>query len=71
MDIVHLSTGKPRFEYPREATDEEAIPEVLPDMDAASSMLSVYWNWCTLDVCRPIVKAGKLFRKDGFRKPFV
>lgn len=71
MDLVHLSTGKPRFEVPRQGTSHpqgHAIPPTIPDPQAAAQSLGKFWTWCVLNQCRPIVKAGRLYSKNRPRK---
>ena len=76
MDLVRGSQGSaPLFEVPRSSAQKHEnfsgpTPPALPDPQAAAESMSAFWNWCVLEGCRPIVKAGKLFRKKERRKPY-
>ncbi|EUC60236.1 spore wall assembly-like protein, putative, partial [Rhizoctonia solani AG-3 Rhs1AP] len=60
MELVFATQGRARFTTPRVGW----IP------DGASPYLAKFWNWCVLDGCRTIVKAGRLYTKKGIRKQF-
>lgn len=51
----------------RRIDHEDATPEAPPDPDASLPELSAFYNWCTLDGCRPILKIGRLFARKGLR----
>ncbi|KAH9922789.1 Pleckstrin homology domain-containing protein [Epithele typhae] len=71
MDIAHVSTGRERItpHKPREehhhAGAHEMPTEPPPDRDAALPDLSFFYNWCVLEGCRPILKAGRLYGRKG------
>ncbi|KZO96514.1 hypothetical protein CALVIDRAFT_481392 [Calocera viscosa TUFC12733] len=46
-------------------------PKEPVDPDVGSALLPGYWQWCVLDGCRAIIKAGRLFQKTGYRKQFT
>jgi len=70
MDLMYLSTGKPRFEIPRATNSRQVTPPALPDPQAAAQSMGSFWTWCVLDVCRPIVKAGRLYLKSRPRNHY-
>ncbi|CAE6461333.1 unnamed protein product [Rhizoctonia solani] len=67
MELVFATQGRVRFTTPKSGR-EEAPEGLIPD--AASPYLAKFWNWCVLDGCRTIVKAGRLYTKKGIRKQF-
>ncbi|KAJ1303415.1 hypothetical protein OPQ81_011606 [Rhizoctonia solani] len=67
MELVFATQGRVRFTMPRHGR-EEAPEGWIPD--AASPYLAKFWNWCVLEGCRSIVKAGRLYTKKGIRKQF-
>ncbi|CAE6412456.1 unnamed protein product [Rhizoctonia solani] len=67
MELVFATQGRARFTTPRVGR-EEAPEGWIPD--GASPYLAKFWNWCVLDGCRTIVKAGRLYTKKGIRKQF-
>ncbi|CUA72521.1 Nuclear pore complex protein Nup214 [Rhizoctonia solani] len=67
MELVFATQGRTRFTTPR-AGKEEAPEGWIPD--GASPYLAKFWNWCVLDGCRTIAKAGRLYTKKGIRKQF-
>jgi hypothetical protein len=69
MDLVAASSGNPHFEY-AESSGEQVMPAAFPDMEEASPLLGAFWAWCTLSVCDPIIKTGKLFTKKGLPNHF-
>lgn len=74
MDLVRASLGKTPFEVPQSSHKHrhfgKSLHPSLPDPQASAESMSTFWNWCALDVCKPVIKAGKLFRKKARRKPF-
>ncbi|KAH7336895.1 Pleckstrin homology domain-containing protein [Rhizoctonia solani] len=67
MELVFATQGRVRFTTPRGGR-EEAPEGWIPD--GASPYLAKFWNWCVLEGCRTIVKAGRLYTKKGIRKQF-
>ncbi|CAE6415279.1 unnamed protein product [Rhizoctonia solani] len=67
MELVFATQGRVRFTIPKVGR-EEAPEGWIPD--GASPYLAKFWNWCVLEGCRAIVKAGRLYTKKGIRKQF-
>lgn len=66
MDLLHAATGWQRLTSPKRERDaRSATPEPPPNPDDAAPMLGPFWNWCVLDVCRPIIKSGRIFLRLG------
>ncbi|CAE7216406.1 unnamed protein product [Rhizoctonia solani] len=85
MELVFAAQGRARFTTQRVGREEapEGLlfkkhivnNKLTPYLsgwipDAASPYLAKFWNWCVLDGCRTIVKAGRLYTKRGIRKQF-
>ncbi|KAG8908406.1 hypothetical protein FRB99_006611 [Tulasnella sp. 403] len=60
MDLTRAVAGRPRW----------GSPEIVPDAAGDHPYLGEFWNWCILEGCRPITKAGRLFVKRGPHKQF-
>lgn len=71
MDLAHASTGRLRI-TPQKHLDEslDVAPEPMPDPQAPLPELGSLFNWCVLDVCRSILKAGKIFGREGLLGPY-
>ncbi|OCH86402.1 hypothetical protein OBBRIDRAFT_797244 [Obba rivulosa] len=67
MDVVHLSTGHPRITPLRRVGSQSDLVEPASDQKAALPELSTFFNWCVLDDCRPVLKSGRLFVRQGVR----
>ena len=67
-DIVHFS-GKQHSMTIR-PRDGAGRKPVLPNPEAGTSSMSLFWSWCVLDNCRPIIKAGQLYTKSEPRKHY-
>ncbi|KAF8746548.1 Pleckstrin homology domain, partial [Rhizoctonia solani] len=67
MELVFATQGRVRFTIPKLGR-EEAPEGWVPD--GASPYLAKFWNWCVLEGCRAIVRAGRLYTKKGIRKQF-
>ncbi|EMD39935.1 hypothetical protein CERSUDRAFT_112180 [Gelatoporia subvermispora B] len=65
MDVVHLSTGRPRVTPLRRVDSHIGVHEPPPDPKASLPELTTFFNWCTLEDCRPILKSGRLFARQG------
>ncbi|KAH9854680.1 Pleckstrin homology domain-containing protein [Lenzites betulinus] len=75
MDIAHVSTGRPRITPQRVKAHEQpdghgqesdVVLESPHDRDASLPDLDVFYNWCVLDGCRPIMKCGRLYGRKGW-----
>ena len=71
MDIAHVSTGRDRItpQMPREDHDhagQHDLPAEPPaERDAALPDLAFFYNWCALEGCHPILRAGRLYGRKG------
>lgn len=70
MSIAQTSTINPTAIIAGllQSTDHAEAPKELVDPDDPSPYLEDYWNWCIIDDCRPITKAGRLFSRRGHRQ---
>lgn len=62
-DIVNGRRGQDGDEDSADGSDDDAR-----DPDEPPPYLEDMWNWCAIDMCRPITKAGKVFCKRGNRQ---
>ncbi|KAG8892497.1 hypothetical protein FRC00_011965, partial [Tulasnella sp. 408] len=66
-------TPKHKHEGVDEITDPPRIGGMttlqLPSKYADDSRVD-FWNWCILEGCRPIIKAGRLYQKKGLHKHY-
>jgi len=60
MDLTHAIRGRPKW----------GSSKIVPDAAADHPHLEEFWNWCVLEGCRPIIKAGRLYEKRGIHKQF-
>ena len=68
MKVVYASTGRPRITPQTHLeTEKEIAPEAPPDPEISSPELSTYYNWCSLESCRAILKIGKLYGHKKIR----
>ena len=65
MDIVHAISGRTRYMAPK--IGDQAYPAPPPDPREVSPLLGGLWHWCALENCRSIVRAGRLFMREGLR----
>jgi hypothetical protein len=68
MDVVHFATGRPRItpqRLRREEDDKARLPEHQPDPAVVLPYLSTIYHGCVYEGCRPIVKAGRIFVRQG------
>ena len=71
MDLLYASTGRPRVTPLKHVDeDEDTVPEDPHNPDEAARDLSVLYNWCVLEGCRPIRRSGRLFSRRGLRGPY-
>jgi len=49
----------------------ERVTNLPPDPTHGSQYLSTFWNWCTLDACRSVLKSGRLFTKFKLMDQYV
>lgn len=78
MDLTHAVSGRPRWGSPEIVPDAVAdypyIGGMVECLSAQSVMLILspaeFWNWCILQGCRPIIKAGRLFEKQNLHKQY-
>ncbi|KAG7088497.1 hypothetical protein E1B28_012485 [Marasmius oreades] len=47
--------------------DRVIYPEPPPDLSSPMPALGLLYNWCVLEGCKPIVRGGKLFMRQGLR----
>lgn len=68
MDIVHAISGRTRYMVPKMGErGHSAYPAPPPDAREVSPLLGRLWHWCALENCRSIVRAGRLFVREGLR----
>jgi len=67
MDLAHHAAGRPRLTPHKRRDRPDSQPDAPPDPEAALPDLSTFYNWCVLDGCRSISKAGRLFGRKGLR----
>ena len=65
MDIVHAISGRTRYMAPK--IGDQAYLAPPPDPREVSPLLGGLWHWCALENCRSIVRAGRLFMRQGLR----
>jgi hypothetical protein len=68
MDVVHFATGRPRITPQRsrhEEDDKARLPEPQSDPTHVLPYLSTIYHGCVYEGCRPIVKAGRIFVRQG------
>src|SRR6266404_1247845 len=67
MDVVHFATGRPRItpQRLRHEEDDKAHPEPQGNPAAVLPYLSSIYHWCVYEGCRPIVKVGRVFVRQG------
>ena len=65
MDIVHAISGRTRYMAPK--IGDQAFLAPPPDPREVSPLLGGLWHWCALENCRSIVRAGRLFMREGLR----
>ena len=65
MDIVHAISGRTRYMAPK--IGDQAYPAPPPDPREVSPLLGGLWHWCALENCRSIIRAGRLFMREGLR----
>ncbi|KAL6303463.1 Pleckstrin homology domain-containing protein [Sparassis latifolia] len=72
MDISHFSTGRERITPKRRIDEnEDSPPEPIPDPDTSLPELGSFFNWCVLEGCRPLLKCGKIFARQGLRGQYL
>ncbi|KAH9042028.1 hypothetical protein EDB85DRAFT_1218171 [Lactarius pseudohatsudake] len=68
MDVVHYATGRPRI-TPQRLRHEECEKDHPPEPQANPAIvlpyLSSIYHRCVYEGCRPIVKAGRVFVRQG------
>ncbi|CAL1713133.1 unnamed protein product [Somion occarium] len=69
MNLAY-EAGRSRISPPKFVCAREKTPEHLPSPDAPLPELSVFYNWCVLDECRPILKCGRVFWRLGRKGPY-
>ena len=67
MEIVHAISGRTRYMGPKMGDDAYAYPAPPPDAREVSPLLGGLWHWCALENCRSIIRAGRLFMREGLR----
>lgn len=82
MDLIHAIHGRPKWGsseiVPDAAADHPHLEGQLAvfEMTHVSNWTHLYrcrvvfWNWCVLEGCRPIIKAGRLYEKRGVYKQY-
>lgn len=65
MDIVHAISGRTRYMAPK--IGDHAYPAPPPDPREVSPLLGGLWHWCALENCRSIIRAGRLFMREGLK----
>ncbi|KAH9047706.1 Pleckstrin homology domain-containing protein, partial [Lactarius hengduanensis] len=68
MDVVHYATGRPRITPQRlrhEECDNDHPPEPQANPAIVLPYLSSIYHRCVYEGCRPIVKAGRVFVRQG------
>lgn len=65
MNIVHAISGRTRYMAPK--IGDHAYPAPPPDPREVSPLLGGLWHWCALENCRSIIRAGRLFMREGLR----
>ncbi len=68
MDVVHFATGRPRITPQRlrhEEDDKVHPPETQSNPAVVLPYLSSIYHRCVYEGCRPIVKAGRIFVRQG------
>ncbi|KAH9080423.1 hypothetical protein EDB83DRAFT_2339328 [Lactarius deliciosus] len=68
MDVVHYATGRPRITPQRlrhEECDKGHPPEPQSNPAIVLPYLSSIYHRCVYEGCRPIIKAGRVFVRQG------
>ncbi|KAG8907322.1 hypothetical protein FRC00_011967, partial [Tulasnella sp. 408] len=60
MRLIETVRGVVTPKHKHEGVDEITDPPRIGD----------FWNWCILEGCRPIIKAGRLYQKKGLHKHY-
>lgn len=58
MRLIETVRGVVTPKHKHDGADEISDPPRIGD----------FWNWCILEGCRPIIKAGRLYEKKGLHK---
>ena len=69
QEIELAQARRPRL-TPRKRSyqdEQEFPPEAPQDLSAPYAAMVDLYNWCTLESCKPIVKAGRIHMKKGLR----
>jgi hypothetical protein len=70
MDVVHLATGRPRVTPQRlrhEEDDKDRPSEPQSNPAVVLPYLNSIYHRCVYEGCRPIVKAGRIFVRQGLQ----
>ncbi|KAF8809576.1 hypothetical protein BYT27DRAFT_7094201 [Phlegmacium glaucopus] len=71
QEIELAQARRPRLTpQTRLCRDDEHPPEAPQDLSAPYAAMDNLYNWCVLEGCKPIVKAGKIYVKEGLRKQY-
>ena len=67
MDVVQFATGRPRITPQRLRHEEvnKTRPPEQSDSAVVLPYLSTIYHGCVYEGCRPIVKAGRIFVRQG------
>ncbi|CEH17484.1 Pleckstrin homology-like domain [Ceraceosorus bombacis] len=70
IELMHVSGYNPSMmrkrrgrHHDEDAAAGEAVLGQEADSDHVSPLLGTIWNWCMLEGCRGIIRAGRLFHK--------
>lgn len=71
MDVVHYATGKPRVTPARYVHEDKLRPpDALADEAVVLPYLSMQYNWCLFNGCKPVGKTGRIYVRDGLKGKF-
>lgn len=75
MRLIETVRGVVTLKHKHDGADEISDPPriggttvLYPLLRSADASRPDFWNWCILEGCRPIIKAGRLYEKKGLHK---
>ncbi|KAL1748046.1 Pleckstrin homology domain-containing protein [Schizophyllum fasciatum] len=56
--------------HPYHRDESARAPEPPPDASAPLPALGALFNWCVIEGCKPVVRAGRVFMRRGLNGPY-
>lgn len=56
--------------HPYHHDETDRAPEPPPDASAPLPALGSLFNWCVIDGCKPVIRAGRVFMRRGLNGPY-